>query len=54
MLQNKTYTGLTDTEVLESRKQNGVNILQGHLPLKRALTTQLNFQQTFSLTKWTL
>ena len=27
MLQNKTYTGLTDTEVLESRKQNGVNIL---------------------------
>lgn len=27
MLQNKNYTGLTDAEVLESRRKNGVNIL---------------------------
>lgn len=49
MLQNKNYTGLTDAQVLESRKKYGVNILTP--PEKETLWDTLKEACTYWITK---
>ena len=49
MLQNKNYTGLTDAQVLESRKKYGVNILTP--PEKETLWDTLKEACTHWITK---
>lgn len=49
MLQNKNYTGLTDAQVLESRKKYGVNILTP--PEKETLWDTLKEARTHWITK---